>query len=201
MDRRAGRTLRLLLALALAVAAVLVNQTPAAACSCRAQTAAQALRTADAVFRGTVTEQTPVKQTRIDFRVQVDAVYKGTVFADQVVATAPTGASCGQNIEIGSRWVIFALEGTEGDGNNAVTRLITDSCSGNLPATRPPAVLGAGQPPVAGPSDREERSVAADRQLSRVVLILGTSVLGLGVLGAVGLALLWRPGRLARPKR
>lgn len=202
MDRLATRTLRMVVALALACVAVLINPTPAAACDCGRQTTAQSLRTADAVFRGTITEQTPVKKSRIDLRIQVDAVYKGTVFADQVVATAPDSASCGLFIEVGSSWVFFAVEGTEGEGDDAVNRLITTSCSGNLPATRPPAVLGVAQPPLAGPSDREERSVAADRQLSRVAVTIGISVLGLGVLGAIGLALLWRPGRFrsARPK-
>ncbi len=79
-----------------------------------------------------------------------------------------------------------------------MSRLVTTLCSGNLVDGRAPAVLGQPRGPVAGASDREERSVSSDRRLTRGVLVAGFGLLGLGALMAVGLALVWRRGGTAR---
>lgn len=104
------------------------------------------------------------------------------------------------NPELGSVWIVFATAGIEGSGDRAVARLATSLCSGNLAEGRAPAVLGQPRAPLAGASDREERSVNTDRQLTRGVAIVGFGLLGLGVLATVALGLFWRC-RSAGPKR
>ena len=146
----------------------------------------RALRNADAVFRGRVTARRPPAgrdEQRIDLRFEVDAVYKGTVYHDQVVGAPKDSAGCGLNPEVGTTWIVFAVDGVEGDGDDAVSRLVTTLCSGNLPTRSAPAVLGQSRAPgVDGASDREEKSTQVDRRLTRGLAIGGlrTAVRGRG---------------------
>ena len=52
-------------------------------------------------------------------------MYKGAVFDEQVVASEHDEDACGLDPDVGSTWVIFAIEGVEGEGDRAVSRLIT----------------------------------------------------------------------------
>lgn len=201
MSRVTTRLLCLLGALLVGTLGALVSPRPAYACECAGVSTSRALRNADAVFRGTVTRNREIERggsSRIDIRFRVSDVFKGTVYADQVVASTNGGAACGLNPEVGSEWIIFATDGIEGTGDQAVNRLVTSLCSGNLVTDRAPAVLGRPRPPLAGASDREERSVRTDQRLTRGVLVVGVGVLGLGALMSVGLALVWRRGGTAR---
>jgi hypothetical protein len=182
----------------LALLGALVDPQPAFACECSVITTARAARQADAIFRGTVTDLHDVgrgEDARTDIRFQVDAVYKGSVYADQVVASPRDSAACGLTPTVGSSWVIFAVEGIQGSGNETVLRLVTDTCRGNLPDVSPPTALGRPYRPVSGSSDREERATGADRVLSRGLAIGGITLLFLGAIGVAGLTVLWRPGR------
>ncbi len=198
MSRVTTRLLGLVAAFVCAVIMIAVNPGTAQACSCAVSTPDSAYRNADAVFQGTVTKTTTIKQkdqNRIDYRFTVDSVYKGSVFADQVVASGGAGNSCGVSMTVGSHWIIYATEGTEGSGDLTVSRLITSACSGNLPADRPPRALGSAREPLPGPSDRAEKSVTTDRRVSRGLTWTGIGLGGLVVLAGVGLALVWRTGR------
>ena len=140
-----GRVVALAAALALSVLSAVLFAPPAFACSCATTTTTQAARQADAVFLGTVTaldNKGRGDEARTDIRFEVDAVYKGTVYRDQVVASARDSAACGLVPGVGSTWVIFAVAGIEGRGDDAVARLITSTCSGNLPTGNAPALLG-----------------------------------------------------------
>ena len=198
MSGARSRLAALLAVLLLAVLHAWATPQPASACDCLDLSTPRALRQADAVFRGTVTDTEEVGRrgdARIDVRFRVDAVYKGSVFRDQVVATPRNPVACGLGPEVGSTWVIFARQGVEGSGDDAVARLVTTLCSGNLASASAPALLGDGRPPTEGSSDREERAYRTDRTLTRwlgIVAAVGTGGL---VLAALGLALLWRPGR------
>lgn len=203
MSRTRTALLALLVVLGCLLVPALVDPTPAYACSCAPTSAAEALRTSDAAFRGTVTtSKDPVRRDgqRVHLRFQVDAVYKGQVYTDQVVATADNGATCGLGATVGSTWVIFADQLLEGEGDDAVLRLVTDSCSGNIETGRVPTALGPSQAPVPGASDREEKSAATDRRLTRSVGAVGLGFLSLGLVGALVLGWAWRPGS-ARSKR
>ena len=96
---------------------------------------------------------------------------------------------------LGSTWVIFAVEGVQGRRDDAVLRLVTDTCRGNLPTGNPPTVVGRAYHPIPGASDREERATGADRTLTRGLAIAGIGLLFLGAVAVAGLAVLWRPGR------
>lgn len=191
--------LALVASLLLGTCLALVDTTEAFACSCAGISTSRALREADAVFRGTVSSKEQVGRSgdaRIDIRFLVDQVYKGTVYRQQVVASSLESDACGLDPQIGSTWVIFAIEGIEGEGDRAVNRLITTLCSGNLPTGIPPPVLLRNpRPPLDGASNREERSTNADRILTNGLAIAGIGALAVGALAVIGLAVIWRPGR------
>jgi hypothetical protein len=194
-------TLRLLVLVAsvvLGTGAAIVDPRPAFACSCAGISTNRALREADAVFRGTVISKEIVGRrdaARTDIRFTVDQVYKGVVYREQIVASRHDADACGLDPEVGSTWVIFAIEGIEGEGDRAVHRLITTLCSGNLPTGLAPPVLGKPGPPISGASDREERSTNTDRIISRTLAIAGIGGLCIAALAVIGVAVLWRPGR------
>jgi hypothetical protein len=192
------RLVALMASLLLGTCLALVDTTEAFACSCAGISTNRALREADAVFRGTVINKEVVgrsERARTDIRFAVDRVYKGTVYREQVVASSRDSDACGLDPEVGSTWVIFAIQGIQGEGDRAVNRLITTLCSGNLPTGIPPPVLGNPRPPLAGASDREERSSNVDQILTRGFAIAGIGALCAGALLVIGVAVLWRPGR------
>jgi hypothetical protein len=192
------RVLLALLSLGLVALFAAVSPTAAYACSCQGLSTRKALAESDTVFTGTVREIHRVGRgagRRVDIRFEVSRVYKGTAYASQLVASGPESASCGLVPEVGSTWVIFAVDAIEGDGNAAVQRLRTSLCSGNLPTSTPPALLGRGSPARPGESDRVERAEQTDTRVTRGLATAG--VVGVGVLVVVGGALLvlWRPSR------
>jgi hypothetical protein len=196
--RLAPRLVALVASLLLGTCVALVDTTEAFACSCAGISTNRALHEADAVFRGTVINKEVVgrsERARTDIRFAVDRVYKGTVYREQVVASSRNSAACGLDPEVGSTWVIFAIYGIEGEGDQAVNRLITTLCSGNLPSGIAPPMLRNPTPPLAGASDREERSTSTDRILTRGFAIAGIGALAIGAIAVIGLGLLWRPGR------
>jgi hypothetical protein len=192
------RLVAFMASLLLGTCLALVDTTEAFACSCAGISTNRALREADAVFRGTVINKEVVgrsERARTDIRFAVDRVYKGTVYREQVVASSRDSDACGLDPEVGSTWVIFAIQGIQGEGDRAVNRLITTLCSGNLPTGIAPPVLGNPRPPLAGASDREERSSNVDQILTRGFAIAGIGALCAGALVVIGVAVLWRPGR------
>jgi hypothetical protein len=194
-----GQLLAFVAAVLLGVLAAMVAPPGKAyACDCAGISTERALRQSTAVFRGTVLDKRSVgrrAEARIDIRFAVDAVYKGQVHQEQVVASPKQATACGLDPKVGSTWVIFAVDGIEGSGNNAVQRLTTTLCSGNVPTGTAPAILGEARPPIDGASDREERSINTDRALTRGLIIGGAALLFVGALGAIGLVILWRPDR------
>lgn len=198
MRRLALRFVALTASLLLGTCVALVDATEAFACSCAGISTNRALREADAVFRGTVINKDVIgrsERARTDIRFAVDRVYKGAVYREQVVASSRTSDACGLNPEVGSTWVIFAIQGIEGEGDQAVNRLITTLCSGNLPTGIAPPGLRNPRPPLAGASDREERSTNTDRILTHGFAIAGVGALFVGAIAVIGLGVLWRPRR------
>ena len=123
-------------------------------------------------------------------------VYKGTVYADQVVTTRRTRPAAGSTPEVGSTWVIFASGVIQGEGRSAELRLTTTLCSGNLSGSSPPRVLGRASQPCRDASDRTERADDHRRRLDpRPGDRRASACSGWARLIGIGLAYLWRPSR------
>ena len=196
MRRMGRRVISFLAAAVLGLAGLLVDPDRAWACECTGISTATALDRSDAAFLGKVIAADAVGRRgdrRTDLRFEVSRVYRGTVYAEQVVASPVDVTACGLRPEIGSSWVIFAVDSVEGDDDDTVYRLRTTTCSGNLPTSTAPAELGRGRNPLPGPSDREESSISTDAAITRVLVVGGVGVLGLAALAGVALLLIWRP--------
>ncbi len=196
--RLTSRVLAVITALLFGTLGVAVSPARAYACDCATISTTRAARDADAVFRGTVRSLREVgrgKDARTDIRFTVDAVYKGRVYQDQVVASSRDQAACGLTPGLNTTWIIFAVDSIEGEGDEAVARLVTNLCNGNLPTGSAPTVLGLPRDPLPGSSDREERATGTDRRLTRGFAIAGIAALFVTAVAVGGLAVLWRPGR------
>jgi hypothetical protein len=188
----------LLAALCLGVVGAVILPGDAYACSCKPTSSRIAAERADAIFTGKVLEVTDVRKPepgRVEIRFQVSRVYKGSVYAEQLVASPAMANDCGVDLAVNSSWVVFAEQRFEGRGDDAVLRLATEACSGNIPGTKAPSLLGRGRTPLTGASDREERAVATDATVTGALKAVGVVGVGLVVLVGLGLAVLWRPGR------
>jgi hypothetical protein len=140
--------MKLLLAALFAIGLASMPIAQAAACSCAqlgsdtAEAARQAAEAADAVFAGTVVNETPVgadprRQRAVAATVPfpppmgqtiytfaVDGVAKGPIGTQVEVVAGGDGASCGFTFEMNQRWLVFATW----DGAMYGTGL----CSGNV---------------------------------------------------------------------
>lgn len=198
MPRTPVRLVALLASAAMALLWLAAWPGTAHACTCQGTSSRSSAAKADAIFLGTVIEKSRVRKPapgRTDIRFEVSQVFKGSVYRHQLVAS-PVGADdCGIDPAVSSTWVIFAEERIEGSGDDAVFRLGTRLCSGNLPGPTAPGYLGRGHAPMQGASDREEQAVVADATYTRWFKGAGVTLLALAALAAAGLAVLWRPGR------
>lgn len=196
MTGSGGRLAACLAAVTVLLALTVVNPLRAYACECAGISTARALGQADAVFLGTVVAAERAggrSERRTDLRFSVTKVYKGTVYADQLLTSPPDAAACGLRPDVGSSWLIFAVDSYEGRGDESVYRLRTTTCGGNLPISTAPADLGRPRDPLPGPSDREEASITTDLTIRRVLAIGGVGLVGLATLAGVALIVIWRP--------
>ena len=164
-SKRHNGKMRLVLAVIFAIGLASLPVAQVAACSCAMSTPEQAAEFADAVFAGTVVNESPVGvDTRRGgaiaatvpmpmpfgqsiYTFDVDGVAKGEVGAGIDVLAGGDGASCGMSFGTGERWLVF----TTWDGAMHTTGL----CSGNvalevgaeapLPLTAPDESLAATQ--------------------------------------------------------
>ena len=104
---------------------------PAFACSCAVNlTPADAAARADVVFTGVVTSlkvshpNAPMTSSMdpVDVGFQVEAVFKGSVVANQHVQTAASDATCGFPFGVGQRFTVF--------GQRQGTTVMVDLCNG-----------------------------------------------------------------------
>ena len=167
MNRVGARAAGLLAALLLALLGAWVSPAAASACDCAGISPLRALRQADVVFRGVVTATDDVGRgadARTDVRFRVDTVWKGTAFADQVVATPQDPAGCG--LGLGARLDLGGVRPVQGSRAGATTPSPGSSppcAAGTSPPGRRRPRLGPGQIPRPGSSDRAERATRTDR--------------------------------------
>lgn len=169
MDVRTFRRLLavLLIAVATTLGLVVATTGPAAACDCVGLTAAQAARSADAVFTGELVDATTSKARQITtYTFAVERVYGGEVPAVVDVRSAQFGASCGlENMKTERRYVVFAVAADD--------RLTAGLCGGTQRAgasavDQVERTLGAGTVPEAAAAPRpdargSDSSDSADR--------------------------------------
>ena len=122
---------------------------------------------ADAVFVGTITNRTgPAvgaggiwsSTAPVTYTVAVDGVYKGSVRSTEHIVSAASGASCGLEVKMDRRYVLFPrVDDKTSKPLSAPDRLVGSLCDGTTRAT--PRVLSAlqttlGQPrsPLSGES-------------------------------------------------
>ena len=130
-----------------AVGFVLGASAPAHACSCIARTEAQQVDTAEVVFRGVVTDKvlplgTPQSSLDpVEYTFDVEQVFKGSATTPQRATSAVSSASCGVELEVGGRYLVFA--------DSETGQLTLSLCGGTRPAG--PGEAPAGDPPAPPP--------------------------------------------------
>jgi hypothetical protein len=145
---------RLLGTLALAVVGLAAWPTSSAyACSCAVAPGADPGELAEATFWGDVLDRREDGHAAV-YVVRVERVWSGDVPALAEVHTSSSGASCGLELPASGPAVFYAEQGEGG-------RLSAMLCSGTGPAERPPAALGEGHPPKAGPAAPTSPSASA----------------------------------------
>jgi len=191
---------RLVIALLLACPAVVLPQMAAhAACSCSTRHVQDAAKRADAVFSGTLLDQSSEgtgqrgrKETTYD--VEAETLYKGDISAARVEVVSP-----GDNCTLGTlvadrRYVFFVVE--EGSA------LTTDRCSGTARADaslthKVEKALGEGAPvgrQTEPPVEKAEFTKVADAEPAALSRVAAPGA-ALVIVGLLGLLLV---GRLSR---
>jgi Tissue inhibitor of metalloproteinase len=175
----------------LALAGLLLAPATAHACSCVAAGPAQHARWADVVLDGVVVGQdvshpswpTMSSGDPVTYRVEVRRVFKGRVGPVTPVRSAVSGVSCGVDLAVGRRYVVFAYTSAGGE-------LRADQCGGTRPANRA-AVAAARRLGSPYPPDAAIR--LPERHLATTAWGVGGAALALVAMVASGLAVRSRP--------
>ena len=176
--------------LAIATLLPIVLERPATACSCRQADDAGSFASADAVFLGRVVDERVPRapESSADPRLwvfEVETVYKGNVAARQGVVTTMGGASCGLELDMSGRFLVFAT--TEGFPDVRGANLYSYLCMGTRRAgDESAASFGAGHEPSAGTAGIAAVNTAGwGRWLTWVaavgVVLVTTACIGLAV--------------------
>lgn len=178
----------MLLALAVALGLLVLAPGPAFACSCAMDPVADQVKRAGTVASGTVDWTATDSQTQT-YKVDFDAVYKGSAGGSEKLTTSANEASCGlTGLDPGSRYLFF-IEGRH-PGAMAIglcggTVEFTEAAAGEVEA-----VTGPPGEPLSGPTDESR----PDDSSTGTFLVVGGAVL-LVVLGAVALVVRRREAR------
>lgn len=132
----------LLVVAVLAGLVTLVGARPAAACSCVGWSDAEAVTYADAVFSGKVVDVAPSESAAAmvaerTYAVRVAETLKGEPDPVQAVRTPGSSASCGVDLAVGDRVLVFASGGGGGLVEPRRGEMTTSLCSGTRPLEGP----------------------------------------------------------------
>jgi hypothetical protein len=101
---------RVVLAVAVVFGILVLTPSPSWACSCASTTPADQVQRAVTVAAGTVDWTATDGQTRT-YKVEFDAVYKGSAAASEKLATAANEAACGVGDLAAGRRYLFFIDG------------------------------------------------------------------------------------------
>ena len=178
---------RLLLVVAVVIGVLVLTPSPSWACSCAMATTSQHVKQAKTVASGTVDWTATDGQTRT-YKIDVDAVYKGTAAISEKLRTGASGAACGvAHLATDKRYIFFI------DGVHPGTMRIS-LCGGTIAydgavAHQIESVTG---PPGKPLTVTDEESVDTADHSSRN-LVLGVGALALFLLVAGSIAVRRRP--------
>jgi hypothetical protein len=183
-----------LFATLVAAGTVLLVPASAYACSCVTASDVRHARWAEAVVVGTVVDAHGPPWWRlprsssdpVTYEVDVDRLFKGATGTSAAVRSAGSEASCGIDLEVGDRYLLFAQRDGEGE-------LGVGLCDGTREAT--PAALERVED-ILGPAYPPDASIPPPEGTGASVWPLGAG--GLLVAGGVGLAAV---GLVARHRR
>ncbi|GIH24644.1 hypothetical protein Aph01nite_29540 [Acrocarpospora phusangensis] len=133
---------RLAVVLTLLAGFLVVSPGTAYACSCAPTKPKVRMDDSHAVFSGVVTEHETLGEPFASvavFTMRVDSVYKGDLTATTQVKSSEHSSSCGAELAVGTRYLIFARTGDEFFGRDVPDAesvpLSTTLCSGNRAVT------------------------------------------------------------------
>lgn len=181
-----------LLMLGLAVPVVLAGAEPACACSCVPRSDAEAFRDAGAVFVGEVVSRRrddglfASSTDPVTYVFAVSAVHKGRVHERQEVVSASSGASCGLEIEVGKRYLVFTdPTSSEPDPSPGSGQLSANLCGGTRPADSDAVAeaFGPAGSPLPGTAGTSSRGIAGRTLAAWPYLLGGALALTLAALG------------------
>lgn len=199
-------SLRALLCLGVAAPVLLVGPSPACACSCVPRTDAEFYRDAGTVFVGELVSRRPgdglfrSSTDPVTYVFAVSAVHKGTVSERQEVVSSASGASCGLEIEVGRRYVVFTqATPMEPDPTPRAGQLSANLCGGTRPAGSGAVAeaFGPGEAPVPGGSGEQAGRGVGERAAAAWPYLLGGALAVAAVLALAG----WRYRRRWFPRR
>lgn len=145
---------RLLLALAVALGLLVLTPSPSFACSCAMESFEKQVARAGTVASGTV-DWTATDNQTLTYKVDFDAVYKGSAAGSEKLTTSANEASCGlTDLDSGTRY-LFLIEGRHPGA------MSVGLCGGTVELTEAVAaevvaVTGPPGKPLSGPSAESE---------------------------------------------
>lgn len=195
--RGVGGLLSAVLVLLAGAFLVVIVPTPASACECKPISRDEAAESADVIMYGTVRSIDRISDTDpIEYQITLDveSVYKGLAYTEQLVQTPDPGSGCGLAPEPGVNVVIFATERDHADDGHSY-ELLSTTCDGNVVTNTPPRELGHAYPPQPGSSADVGSAERMDASIVRAMVTIGLVLVGIVIVGGAALIWLWRPGR------
>ena len=184
--------------LAVMFAGIVLPGAAAQACRCFDGSTADQLQSADAVFFGEIVDRTPLPSgadgtstltPKNAYTIDVDLVFKGSVYDEQQVLAGGSSSMCGLTLPASGTVLVYGST----HGNDSPPRYITSSCSGSTMTDSVPAVLGEGDAPLSSTSAYESQLTItpdADEDSTALWVVGGVAILAL--VGLAAAVVVWR---------
>jgi hypothetical protein len=157
-----------LVAVALSGSVVVAGSSRVGACSCMTSDDARALAASDAAFIGTVAgvDRPQQLQSSLDpviWTFTVEGVFKGEVAARQDIVSVSSSASCGIELDVGARYLVFGRSGGSAGPHTEPGQFSSNLCGGTRPAERNETPAGFPRARAVSTPVARHRMVPSDR--------------------------------------